>query len=163
MDELAGLHTQVLNSLDEEGIIVDVNAVWTQFGIENGLSREFTSVGCNYLDVCSAPDVDSHTSEAQQGIEDVSSGKRETLYYEYPCHGPSEKRWFMMRVSCVKGSSRRFFVVSLQDITLRKLAGERAQQLAMNDPLTRMGNRRYFTDVNSGSVGGGRVSDAAWR
>ncbi len=153
MDDLSALHTQVLNSLEEQvavidknGTIVDVNAAWKRFGVENGLSEDFTSVGCNYLDVCSAPvnNVDSHTSEARQGIADVIAGKRDTFYFEYPCHSPTEKRWFMMRVRCVKDSSKRFFVVSHQDITLRKLAEERAERLAMYDPLTGLGNRRYF-------------------
>lgn len=150
---MSALHTQVLNSLDEQvavidesGVIVDVNTAWRQFGIENGLSEDFTSIGCNYLDICSSPetDVDSLAVEARQGIADVINGKRDTFYYEYPCHSPTQKRWYMMRVSRVKGSEKRFFVVSHQDITQRKLAEETANQLAMLDPLTGLGNRRYF-------------------
>ena len=153
MSELPALHTHVLNSLDdqvavidEDGVIIDVNAAWRQFGIENGLSEDFTSIGCNYLDVCSSveADVDSLANEARQGIADVIQGKQDTFYHEYPCHSPTQKRWYMMRISRVKGIEKRIFVVSHQDITRRKLAEETANQLAMLDPLTGLGNRRYF-------------------
>jgi diguanylate cyclase (GGDEF)-like protein len=50
----------------------------------------------------------------------------------------------MMRVTCLKNSARRLFVVSHHNITRRKLAEERAERLAMYDPLTGLGNRRYF-------------------
>lgn len=153
MDDLSALHTLVLNSLeeqvaviDEEGNIVDVNAAWTRFGLENGLSREATCVGRNYLGVLSAApsDADNVVSEAEQGIVEVIRGDRESFYFEYPCHSPDEKRWFMMRVTSLKNSSRRHFVISHQNITMRKLAEERAERLAMYDPLTGLGNRRYF-------------------
>jgi diguanylate cyclase (GGDEF)-like protein/PAS domain S-box-containing protein len=153
VDEVSALHTLVLNSLeeqvaviDEEGNIVDVNAAWTRFGLENGLSREHTCVGRNYLGVLSAApsDADNVVSEAEQGIADVIRGNRESFYFEYPCHSPDEKRWFMMRVTSLKNSSRRHFVISHQNITMRKLAEERAERLAMYDPLTGRGNRRYF-------------------
>jgi diguanylate cyclase (GGDEF)-like protein len=153
MSNLPELHTQVLNSLDdqvavidENGVIVEVNTAWRQFGNENGLSEDFTSIGCNYLDVCSSPEanVDSLANEARQGMIDVIQGKRDTFYYEYPCHSPTEKRWYMMRISRVKNLEKRFFVVSHQDITQRRLAEETANQLAMLDPLTGLGNRRYF-------------------
>ena len=153
MDDLSSLHTLVINSLeeqvaviDEEGTIVDVNAAWSRFGIENGLAPNFACVGCNYISVLSASPAndDSFASEAKQGILDVIRGERDSFYFEYPCHSPDEKRWFMMRVTCLKDSSRRFFVVSHHNITLRKLAEERAERLAMYDPLTGLANRRYF-------------------
>ena len=50
----------------------------------------------------------------------------------------------MMRVTRLKDDSRRLFVVSHHDITQRKLAEERAEHLAMHDPLTGLANRRYF-------------------
>jgi diguanylate cyclase (GGDEF)-like protein/PAS domain S-box-containing protein len=153
VDDLSALHTLVINSLedqvaviDEEGVIVDVNAAWTKFGVENGLSPEFACVGCNYLTVLSASTAndDNFAGEAKQGILDVVRGKQASFYFEYPCHSPDEKRWFMMRVTRLKDNSRRFFVVSHQNITLRKLAEERVERLAMYDPLTGLANRRYF-------------------
>jgi diguanylate cyclase (GGDEF)-like protein/PAS domain S-box-containing protein len=153
VDDLSALHTMVLNSLeeqvaviDEEGTIVDVNAAWIQFGLENGSSGEATCIGRNYLGVLSAApsDTENVVGEAERGIAEVIRGDRESFYFEYPCHSPDEKRWFMMRVTRLKDSSRRHFVISHHNITPRKLAEERAERLAMYDPLTGLGNRRYF-------------------
>jgi diguanylate cyclase (GGDEF)-like protein len=153
VDDRSALHTLVLNSLeeqvaviDEQGTIVDVNAAWIQFGIDNGLSEEHGCIGRNYLGACTASPskADTGANNASQGISEVISGKRDSFYFEYPCHSPDEQRWFMMRVTCLKDSLRPLFVVSHHNITLRKLAEERAERLAMYDPLTGLGNRRYF-------------------
>jgi len=153
MDDLSALHTMVFNSLEEqvavidkEGHIIDVNAAWIQFGIDNGLSKEGACTKFNYLSVlsASADNADDMAGEAGKGISDVINGDRDSFYFEYPCHSPDEKRWFMMRVTRLKDSAQRLFVVSHQNITARKLAEERAEQLAMYDPLTGLGNRRYF-------------------
>lgn len=153
MHDWSSLHTLVFNSLEEQiavidqaGNIVDVNAAWTHFGTENGLSSKEGCVGSNYLKVLSTSVAsgDSLAGEAEQGILDVVSGKRATFYIEYPCHSPHEKRWFMMRVTRLQDDSKSLFVVSHHNITLRKLAEERAEHLAMHDPLTGLANRRYF-------------------
>ena len=153
MQDISALHTLVINSLgeqiaviDQAGSIIDVNAAWTRFGAENGLPGRYACLGRNYLEVLSASAAsgDDLAGEAEQGIADVLSGRRGSFYFEYPCHSPQEKRWFMMRVIRLKDDSRRLFVVSHQDITLRKLAEERAEHLAMHDPLTGLANRRYF-------------------
>jgi len=153
MQDQSALHTLVINSLeeqiaviDQEGTIIDVNLAWINFGNENGLSFKYGWVGRNYLKVLSASSAsgDSLAGEAGQGILEVVSGKRASFYFEYPCHSPDEKRWFMMRVTRLKDDSRSLFVISHQDITARKLAEEKAEHLAMHDPLTGLANRRYF-------------------
>lgn len=153
MQDLSALHTLVINSLEEQiavidqaGAIVDVNSAWTGFGVKNGLPSGYACVGRNYLEVLSASAArgDDLAGEAAQGLSDVLSGRLGSFYFEYPCHSPEEKRWFMMRVTRLKDDSKRLFVVSHHDITQRKLAEERAEHLAMHDPLTGLANRRYF-------------------
>ncbi|MBU0622851.1 MAG: sensor domain-containing diguanylate cyclase [Gammaproteobacteria bacterium] len=153
MQDLSALHTWVVNSLEEQiavidqsGTIIDVNDAWTDFGIENGLSSGTASIGANYFKVLSNSAVggDALADEAAHGIRDVVDGKREVFQFEYPCHSPNEKRWFMMRVARLKNAQTALFVISHHNITLRKLAEERAEHLAMHDPLTGLANRRYF-------------------
>jgi len=153
MQDLTTLHTLVFNSLEEQiavidqrGTIIDVNHAWFNFGNENGLSAKYTCVGCNYIEVLSASVAsgDSLVGEASQGILDVINGNRDSFYFEYPCNSPDEKRWFMMRVTRLIDGAVNLFVISHHNITQRKLAEERADHLAMHDPLTDLANRRYF-------------------
>jgi diguanylate cyclase (GGDEF)-like protein len=157
----SALHTMVFNSLQEQiavidraGTIVEVNSAWESFGAENGLPPDYACVGCNYLEVLSASAAsgDGSAGDAARAIMDVISGKRASVYMEYPCHGPDEKRWFMMRVTSVKGDSTDLVVISHQNITLRKLAEERAERLAMQDPLTGLANRRCFNQILSSEM-----------
>jgi PAS domain S-box-containing protein len=109
--------------IDQEGIIVDVNCAWTNFGIENGHPSEVAWTGDNYLEVMSALD-DCHVNEASQGILDVISGKAACYTFEYPSHSLGEQRWFLMRVLPIIGSSTALFAIFHQNITQHKLADE---------------------------------------
>jgi diguanylate cyclase (GGDEF)-like protein len=150
----SALHTRVFNSLsehiaviDQSGTIIDVNAAWTNFGVANGISPGHAWRGQNYLDVVAASHArgDRLAGEAADGIVGVVEDRRASFYFEYPCHSPAEKRWFMMRVNPLEDGSRRLFTISHQNVTRRKLAVERAEHLAMHDPLTGLANRRHFT------------------
>lgn len=161
MHDRSDLHTMVIDSLEEQiavidqaGNIVDVNAAWEKFGIENGLSAEFVSRGGNYLEVLQASSTsgDSLAAEAAQGISDVLGGRRASFYFEYPCHSPGQKRWFLMRLVGLKDSPGSLFVISHHNITERKLAEEKVEFLALHDPLTGLANRRYFDDMLSNEV-----------
>lgn len=154
MEKPAHLHTLVFHSLEEQiavldqaGNILDVNWAWQSFGAENGLPPEYTSPGHNYLKTLadSAASGDSLAGEALEGIADVLNGKRAVFYFEYPCHSPDTQRWFSMRVAPMHGdASKSLFVVSHHNVTQRKLAEERIEKLAMQDPLTGLANRRAF-------------------
>ncbi len=148
------IHTAVYNSLEEQiavidgsGCIVDVNQAWIRFGAANGLPSEQSCMGDNYLETLfrSVNTGDHLAAGALQGISAVLEGKRESFSIEYPCHSPDEKRWFTMRIVPLSGAgSDNLFVVSHHNITARKLAELKVQDLAMHDPLTSLANRRAF-------------------
>lgn len=154
MQVSAALHTAIFHSLEEQiavidqaGNILEVNLAWKNFGIENGLPSAYVCVGHNYLKTLSDSVAagDSLASEALQGIVGVLAGKFEFFYFEYPCHSPDEKRWFTMRVAALHGDEcGGLFVISHHNITQRKLAEERIEEMAMQDPLTGLSNRRAF-------------------
>jgi diguanylate cyclase (GGDEF)-like protein len=158
LPEQTALHSLLLDSreeqitmIDQEGTIVYVNRAWTTFGIENRLASASCGTGSNYLKVCNASGSsgDRLAGEAAQGLRDVLSGKRASFYFEYPCHSPKEKRWFMMRITSLQGVSANLFVISHHNITQRKLAEEQVEYLSLHDPLTGLANRRHFSQFLS--------------
>lgn len=107
--------------LDSEGTIVESNAAWQRFGRENDIDGTADTVGVNYLDICDPID-DVHADGAAEGIRSILDGKRDLFTMEYPCHSPTEKRWFLMRVSPVSDADGGHVVVAHINITERKLA-----------------------------------------
>ncbi|MBN1402775.1 MAG: PAS domain-containing protein, partial [Anaerolineae bacterium] len=110
--------------LDATGRIVAVNASWHQFGQENGLAWEDDGVGRNYLGVLddSAGDATDEASAAVRGIRQVIAGERSSYWQEYPCHSPSEKRWYTMWVTRFESSEGLRVVISHENVTQRKMA-----------------------------------------
>lgn len=158
MPEQTALHSLLLDSLEEQiavidsaGTIIYVNRAWTAFGIDNGLASKSCGKGSNYLKACSASGSsgDSLAGEAERGLRDVLSGKHASFYFEYPCHSPTEKRWFTMRATPLQGASTGYFVISHHNITQRKLAEEQVEYLSLHDPLTGLANRRHFNQFLS--------------
>lgn len=125
-------NVSILNSLtshiavlDAQGVIVAVNNAWRRFAKENGLSEANQNMlGFNYLDACKNAFNQPYGDEANAaltGIAAVLAGEQEAFYLEYPCHSPTQQRWFQMNVSPLQGS-RRGAVVSHANITPRKQA-----------------------------------------
>jgi two-component system CheB/CheR fusion protein len=92
--------------LDPCGVIVMVNAAWRRFAMANGdkdLSK--TGIGINYLNVCQAGNHEdgSIAAAASRGLRSVLEGTAPSYSLEYPCHSPTEERWFVMNVAPVTG------------------------------------------------------------
>ena len=102
--------------LDEQGSILDVNAAWRQFADDNGFENSSYGIGMNYLAVCDQ----SATQDAQQvaqGIRNVLAGVVSEFYLEYPCHAPSERRWYVVRVSRFEWYGYQRLIVAHQNVT----------------------------------------------
>jgi len=132
--------------INELGEIQFVNRCWSSFGDNNGCVINDSWVGVNYLDECdkAATMGDDFGLHAASGIRSVISHAKEVFYFEYPCHSPDERRWFMMRVTPFKVGEHHYYVISHQNITERKLAEEKVESLASIDGLTQIPNRRAF-------------------
>ena len=90
--------------LDQGGTIVMVNAAWRRFALANGdTEMRKSGLGVNYLDVCRAGNHDDNeiAAEAALGLRRVLEGSLPSFALEYPCHSPSEQRWFVMNVAPV--------------------------------------------------------------
>ncbi|NCP81893.1 MAG: PAS domain-containing protein, partial [Rhodoferax sp.] len=93
--------------LNSQGIITQVNSAWRKFALDNG--DEFlahSGPGVNYLEVCKdfhQPPDDATAVTAQRGVREVLEGRCPHFSMEYPCHSPTEQRWFVMHVSPVAG------------------------------------------------------------
>ncbi|MDO9143440.1 EAL domain-containing protein [Rhodoferax sp.] len=110
--------------LDAQGRIDSVNQAWRQFADANLLPESAYGVGQSYLDLCDKAQGDS-AAEAQRvaaGIRSVLAGTVKSFSLEYPCHSPTEQRWFLMAVTPLASQSPHGGVVMHLDITERKLA-----------------------------------------
>lgn len=98
--------TEHIAVLDSHGVITLVNAAWCRFAADNGgIDSRSSGLGLNYLDVCKDhPETSDYTvSAARQGVRDVLAGRLPIFSLEYPCHSPTEERWFVMHVSQIGG------------------------------------------------------------
>lgn len=143
-------HMAILN---DEGTIIAVNATWNKFATSNGLAEKFCGPGANYLRSCdqATGDCSEEAKVVADGIRDVIANRREHFYLEYPCHSPSEQRWFSVRITRFEINQSVKIVVSHDNVTQRKLAelkvqeaNRRLSQIAATDGLTGIANRRSF-------------------
>jgi PAS domain S-box-containing protein len=111
--------------LDESGTIVFVNKAWREFAEANGAGSN-VSEGADYLGVCdSAVGAEAEGATAfADGIRSVLSGRQEEFALEYPCHSPTEQRWFVGRVTRFLADGPPRAVVAHENITERKRAEE---------------------------------------
>ena len=113
--------------IDRKGSIVLTNEAWSRFANNNAADGRLTAgVGLNYLDICRSASGDGSggAREVLAGLEDVLSGKRQEFCAEYPCHSPTERRWFLLQVTRLRSPVEGAVLLHV-DITGRKLLEER--------------------------------------
>lgn len=104
--------------LDENGIIVETNRAWQQFARENGMRDPVDCIGVNYLAVCETNPGDEGGSHLiGRAIRKVIAGEIEEFLTQYPCHSPTEKRWYSLRVVPYRDTHVKRVIVTHENIT----------------------------------------------
>ncbi|MDQ3634098.1 MAG: PAS domain S-box protein [Acidobacteriota bacterium] len=114
-------HVAVVN---KEGNIIAVNDAWNKFAEDNSDENQIfsTGIGQNYLTVCQSSDeAGEEVSEVARNLKAILDGEKDSFNHEYPCHSPTEKRWFMLQISSMKGEDGGA-AISHINITDRKKA-----------------------------------------
>ena len=125
-------HVALLNSA---GVILEVNEAWRRYALANVLQSEDFLVGHNYVAVCERATgaCADDASDAAAGIRAVLEGRLSEFTLEYPCHSPTEDRWFRLMATPLQAGQQQGAVVIHVDITSRKsdeIALRRAERLA---------------------------------
>ena len=112
-------HTAIV---DGSGAIVAVNRAWKRFARDNGADLSKVSEGANYLDVCErAMGEQAHYARSfGEGLRSVLCGPEERFAMEYPCHSPTERRWFVGRVERFADGDSPMALVAHEKVTRRK-------------------------------------------
>lgn len=120
------LYKKVLNAmsthvaiLDENGDILETNRAWVDFGKANGLAEGYNFQGRNYLKICAEghDENESDGTRVAEGIRKVIRGDLDEFLMHYPCHSPTEQRWYAVRIVAYRESDVCRVIVSHENIT----------------------------------------------
>lgn len=125
--------------LDAQGAVLWVNRAWREFAHENGGRPELTCEGSNYLTACRPAELKAGPAgeplpehellcSFTAALRDVLEGRRARAEAEYPCHSPTEQRWFVVEATALSGPGAARAVVAHHPITLRRLADMRQRE-----------------------------------
>ena len=117
--------------LDEKGIILAVNRPWREFAKANSGKDYALCEGADYLAVCDtgAGNGCSDAAAFTAGFRAVLQGRQEQFYLEYACHTPSEKRWFLARVTRFQRGNSTYVAVVHDNITHLKQVEVQLRQM----------------------------------
>jgi diguanylate cyclase (GGDEF)-like protein/PAS domain S-box-containing protein len=108
--------------LDIKGIIISVNDAWRRFASANAIRGSGDGIGRNYLEICDRArgEGSSDAHMVAEGIRSVLDGGEKSFSVEYPCHSPTEQRWFQLVVTPLRDDRPVGAVVMHVNITERK-------------------------------------------
>ncbi|MBX3749282.1 MAG: PAS domain S-box protein [Opitutaceae bacterium] len=116
--------------VDAAGVIIAVNRAWREFGLANGAPADAAWIGQNYLRVCgeSAGPASGDGVEFALRLQAVLAGEAAALEMEYPCDSPTERRWFLARITRFSGQGAVRAVIAHENITARRLAEQAVRE-----------------------------------
>lgn len=111
--------------IDADGTVISINSAWRQYALENGYEDTNSSpnygVGRNYLSICDTTEgkEQGDADRVATGIRSVIDGTSNEFSHEYPCHTPTEQRWYKCVVRAVKNAqdTADAFLVQHIDVT----------------------------------------------
>ncbi|MDD2863188.1 MAG: chemotaxis protein CheB [Methylococcales bacterium] len=92
--------------LEHDGKIAMINQAWQRFAKANGdTNLTHTGIGTNYFEACKVSNLENSeiAQRAIHGVKSVLEGSNAEFSLQYPCHSPTENRWFVMNVAPIKG------------------------------------------------------------
>jgi PAS domain S-box-containing protein len=112
--------------LDDHGVILAVNEAWRRFATANILQSPDFLIGQNYLGVFEGAhgDCAEEARSVAVGIRRVLRGELKDFSLEYPCHSPTEQRWFKLMVTPLSELPGQGAVVMHVNVTERRSAEE---------------------------------------
>ena len=121
-----GTHIAII---DGNGLILAINRAWREFAVANVAKKE-VGVGANYLEVCdsSSGHYGEEAATVAAGIRAIIRGEQADFALEYPCHSPTEKRWFLVGATKFGEAGPLRVVVTHENITAAKLADQERQK-----------------------------------
>jgi DNA-binding CsgD family transcriptional regulator len=133
----SGMYEIIVDSLsahvaviDDQGVIVQTNRAWQQYAARNGMEDHVDSIGVNYFSICQAA-WESGEPEGDlvaAGIKKVLAGEILEFVVQYPCHAPTRRQWFNLRVLPYLSDVEHQVLVVHEDITPIILIQEELQQ-----------------------------------
>ncbi len=105
--------------LDSTGQVLHVNTAWRAFATANAMLSAGAGVGDNYLAICqrAGGDFAEEAPIVARGLRAVLAGEMPQFVLDYPCHSPSEARWFRMSITPLLEAGRRGAVVMHMNVT----------------------------------------------
>jgi PAS domain S-box-containing protein len=117
--------------LDANGTIVAINEAWRAFGRKcDGSRGAVGGIGENYLSACATADGDLYAIRAASGLRALLAGQIRNFTMEYPCRGPHQERWFILRATRISGPGPVRVLTAHEDVTERRLMEGRAHTQA---------------------------------
>ena len=104
-----------------DGEIIFVNAAWQQFSAENSYAGD-DFIGMNYFEICETADGAEFNdgNSVFSGLAKLVAGDRATYTHTFPCHGPTEQRWFRlsaMRLTSTDEAGRPLILITHTNVT----------------------------------------------